>query len=405
MTRTVGLLVNPVAGLGGAAGLGGSDGADVQRRAAQRGGVRRAAERATAVLNDLRSMLSAHDDVLVVAPGVMGETIAAATGLDATVLDVSLSAPTSAADTTRCAAAFAAAGVDLLLFAGGDGTAADVARGCGERIPVLGIPSGVKMYSGCFAVNPRAAADIARHFLAGRAADAVADSASVSAPATETVEVVDLDEEALRDGLVRPRLTASLRVPVAPTVQSRKAPTAANVAEQVAAVAAAAAELLADGVPTALGPGGTTHAVAARLGLPGTLLGVDIACGGDSASDHGVGSDSANVGRLLAEGASEPELYDWATRGLLRIMVSVIGGQGFLFGRGNQQFSPRVLGAVGAANIVILAPEAKLAVLGGRPLLVDTGDADTDALLSGYRRILTGPGQWAVYPVGERTDR
>lgn len=403
MTITVGLLVNPVAGLGGAAGLAGSDGADVQRRAAERGGVSRAAERAAVVLDGLRSMLSAHDAILVVAPGVMGETIAAATGLDATVLDVPVSTPTSAADTTRCAAAFAAAGVDLLLFAGGDGTAADVARGCGERIPVLGIPSGVKMYSGCFAVNPRAAADIARHFLAGRAAAITAPA--TTAPATETVEVVDLDEEALRDGQVRPRLTASLRIPVAPAVQSRKAPTAANAAEQVASVAAAAAELLADGVPTALGPGGTTRAVADRLGVPGTLLGVDIVCGGDSASDHGVGSDSANVGRLLAEGASEAELYDWATRGPLRIMVSVIGGQGFLFGRGNQQFSPRVLGAVGAANIVILAPEAKLAALGGRPLLVDTGDADADALLSGYRRILTGPGQWAVYPVGERTDR
>ncbi len=393
MTITVGLLVNPVAGLGGAAGLAGSDGADVQRRAAQRGGVSHAAERATVALDGLRSMLSAHDAVLVVAPGVMGETIAAATGLDAAVLDVPVSTPTSAADTTRCATAFAAAGVDLMLFAGGDGTAADVARGCGERIPVLGIPSGVKMYSGCFAVNPRAAADIARHFLAGRAA-------ASAVPTTEMVEVIDLDEDALRDGQVRPRLTASLRIPVAPTVQSRKAPTAANVAEQAAAVAAAAADLLADGVPTALGPGGTTQAVADRLGVPGTLLGVDVVRGGNCD-----GSDSAGGGRLLAEGASEPELYDWATRGPLRIMVSVIGGQGFLFGRGNQQFSPRVLGAVGAANIVILAPEAKLAALGGRPLLVDTGDADTDALLSGYRRILTGPGQWAVYRVGERTDQ
>jgi predicted polyphosphate/ATP-dependent NAD kinase len=238
----------------------------------------------------------------------------------------------------------------------------------------LGIPSGVKKNSGCFAVKTRAAADIAGRVMAG------------GVVATTGVEVVDLDEVALRFGRVAPRLTAALRVPVAPAVQSRKAPTSANVAGQVQAVAAAAAALLTDGTVTALGPGGTTHAVLDRLGLDGTLLGVDIVCGG----------------RLLASNVNEVELYEWARKAPLRVMVSVIGGQGFVFGRGNQQFSPRVIRAAGAADIVILAPESKLAALQGRPLLADTGDAALDAELAGYRRVLTGAGQWAVYPLGQR---
>lgn len=370
----IGLLVNPIAGIGGAAGMAGSDGAVVQRAAAERGGISHAAERAIEVLRSLAEQFTEHDAVLIVAPGRMGEEAASVAGIPCRAVNVATADPTSAADTVACAEAFADAEVDLLLFAGGDGTAADVARGCADRIPVLGIPSGVKMYSGCFAVNTRAAADIAGRVLAG------------GVVATTGVEVVDLDEVALRSGRVAPRLTAALRIPVAPAVQSRKAPTSANVAGQVQAVAAAAAALLTDGTVTALGPGGTTHAVLDRLGLDGTLLGVDIVCGG----------------RLLASNVNEAELYEWARKALLRVMVSVIGGQGFVFGRGNQQFSPRVIRAAGAADIVILAPESKLAALQGRPLLADTGDAALDAELAGYRRVLTGAGQWAVYPLGQR---
>jgi predicted polyphosphate/ATP-dependent NAD kinase len=366
--------VNPIAGIGGAAGMAGSDGAVVQRAAAERGGISHAAERAIEVLRSLAEQFTEHDAVLIVAPGRMGEEAASVAGIPCRAVNVATADPTSAADTVACAEAFADAEVDLLLFAGGDGTAADVARGCADRIPVLGIPSGVKMYSGCFAVNTRAAADIAGRVLAG------------GVVATTGVEVVDLDEVALRSGRVAPRLTAALRVPVAPAVQSRKAPTSANVAGQVQAVAAAAAALLTDGTVTALGPGGTTHAVLDRLGLDGTLLGVDIVCGG----------------RLLASNVNEVELYEWARKAPLRVMVSVIGGQGFVFGRGNQQFSPRVIRAAGAADIVILAPESKLAALQGRPLLADTGDAALDAELAGYRRVLTGAGQWAVYPLGQR---
>lgn len=379
---TLGLLVNPVAGIGGAAGLAGSDGRAVQQAAAGRGGVSHAADRALTVLCALAPQLIAHDAVLLVAPGVMGEGVARAAGIPCDVLDLAVGDPTSGDDTAACAAAFAEAGVDLMLFAGGDGTAADVAAGCADRIPVLGIPSGVKMYSGCFAVNPWAAAAIAERVVTGRPVG------------THLVEVVDLDEDRLRAGEaavvgsppIAPRLTAALRVPVAPAVQSRKAPTTVGAAGQVRAVAAAAAALLADGVVTALGPGGTTRAVLDYVGLPATLLGVDIVRGGD----------------LLASNVNEAELYEWAERGPLRIMVSVIGGQGFVFGRGNQQFSPRVIRAAGEANIVILAPEAKLAALGGRPLLADTGDAALDAEIAGYRRVLTGPRHWAIYQLGQR---
>ncbi len=369
----IGLIVNPIAGIGGAAGLAGSDGQGVQHDAALRGGRSHAADRAVEVLRAIRVHLESGAALLLVAPGDMGAATARAAGVPHQVLDLTVGEPTSAADTRSCAAALAETAVDLLLFAGGDGTATDVAAGCGETVTALGIPSGVKMYSGCFATDARAAACVADRVASGRAT------------ATTLAEVVDLDEAALRGGRVAPRLTAALRVPVSPVVQPRKAPSAANAAGEVAALAAAAAHLVSDGVPTALGPGGTTAAVSRALGLEPTLLGVDIVCDGE----------------IRASGVSEPELYDWAERGPLRIVVSVIGGQGFVLGRGNQQVSPRVIRACGPANIVILAAESKLIALGGRPLLVDTGDAALDEELSGYRRVLTGPRQWTICRIGQ----
>lgn len=370
---TIGFLVNPVAGLGGPAGLAGSDGVEVQRRARERGSAPRAQVRAAAALAELVR----HTEVdILAAPGGMGVDVVAEQGVAYRTVDLPVPAVTSGADTTACARSIAESGVDLLLFTGGDGTAADVAAGVDHRVPVLGVPAGVKMYSGCFAVSPRAAGGTAAHYLCG------------PARRTMPVEVVDLDEPALREGSVRPRLAASVLVPVTPAVQQRKVPTGADLRGQSEQAARAAAAMVAGGPVTAVGPGGTMALLLAQLGLPASLLGVDVI-------------DSA---RLIAADVSEPQLFEIVTAGPAQIVVTVIGGQGFLFGRGNQQFSPRVIRAVGADRVLVVAPELKLAALAGRPLLVDTGDPDTDRLLSGYRRIVTGPGTWAAYPVRSATD-
>jgi len=279
-------------------------------------------------------------------------------------------AESTAADTRAAAIALADAGVDLLLFAGGDGTAVDVLAAVGDRLPVIGIPAGVKMHSAVFGVTPRSAGELAAAFVAGRVRG--------DAPG----EVMDVEESDLRAGLISPRLHGFLRVPIAPgLVQGGKARSAPAEAAAQAAVAAHAAELL-DGVTALIGPGTTTQAVMAALGLPKSLLGVDVVQGG----------------RLLAADADEEALLGLAGPDAI-VIVTPVGGQGFVLGRGNQQISPAVLWAIGVDRLLIVATEAKLAALAGRPLLVDTGDPELDAALAGYRRIVTGYRQETVYRV------
>ncbi|MDQ0895262.1 ATP-NAD kinase family protein [Agromyces ramosus] len=365
----LGLIVNPVAGIGGPAGLAGSDGAAVQARAGARGAASRAAERALIALG---VVASAHPGtrVLTVA-GAMGADVARAAGLEPVVV-AQPGEPTDAADTTDAARALADAGASLVLFVGGDGTARDVAAGLGSDAAALGIPAGVKMYSPVFAVSPRAAGGVAAAWLA-----------EGGLPVHEQ-EVLDVDEEALRHARVEPRLFGTLAVPFRPgRTQARKAATPADEHAAVRAAARGAASAIRPGVRYLLGPGGTMTELARRLGVPKTPLGVDVVLDG----------------RRVIAGASEAELLSEIARGPARAVVTVIGGQGFLLGRGNQQLSARVLRALGDDPLLVVAPEQKLIDLGGRPLLVDTGDPRVDAGLAGFIRVITGPSTTSIYPV------
>lgn len=365
----LGLIVNPVAGIGGPAGLAGSDGAAVQARAGARGAASRAAERALIALG---VVASAHPGtrVLTVA-GAMGAEVARAAGLEPVVV-AQPREPTDAADTTAAARALADAGASLVLFVGGDGTARDVAAGLGADAAALGIPAGVKMYSPVFAVSPRAAGGVAAAWLA-----------EGGLPVHEQ-EVLDVDEEALRHARVEPRLFGTLDVPFRPgRTQARKAATPAGEHAAVHAAARGAASALRPGVRYLLGPGGTMTELARRLGVPKTPLGIDVVLDG----------------RRVIAGASEAELLAEIARGPARAVVTVIGGQGFLLGRGNQQLSARVLRALGDDPLLVVAPEQKLIDLGGRPLLVDTGDPEVDAGLAGFIRVITGPSTTSIYPV------
>lgn len=370
--RRIGVLVNPIAGIGGRAGLGGSDGEDVQRTAATRGGVSFGADRMAETVRLLRASATAELE-FIAAPGAMGAQVLGRSGFDGAGPVSRPLGSTTAADTVRYARELAAAGVDLILFAGGDGTAAAVARGLtGTEVPALGVPSGVKMYSGCFAITPAAAAKTAADFVAGERC----------ARRSIVTEIVDLDEELLRRGVVAPRLVGALRVPVGRLVQHAKVPSTGDLAVQTATAAAGAAWLLDTGDPVAVGPGGTTAALLANRGLEGSPLGVDLVGAG-----------------TVRKGLSEPELFSAAQRNRLRLVLTVVGGQGFVLGRGNQQLSPRVLRCIRPADLHIVAPAAKLAALGGRSLLVDTGDPSLDTALSGYHRIITGPSDSTMYPI------
>lgn len=392
-----GLVVNPVAGLGGRVGLKGSDGAAVQARARELGATPRAGERAALTLAELRSRLGDGFDLLTAA-GPMGASPARAAGLNPIVVYNPGTTATTAADTaaadqakaagldrlvayepgttttaadTVAAARELAAQVDVLLFAGGDGTARDVLDAVGSSVPVLGIPTGVKMHSAVFGVSPRAAAEVAALMAAGgvRIADA---------------EVLDLDEEAVREGRVSARLYGYLRVPDVPVrIQQRKMGSSAPTPDSVTGIAAELAFRLDPAELLVLGPGGTTRAIAATLGVDVPVMGVNVLRGT----------------RAEATDVTSRQLEDLVGSRPAWIVVTPIGGQGFLLGRGNQQISPAALRAAGRDRLLVVATEAKLAALGGRPLLVDTGDERLDQELAGYLPVLTGHGRTAMYPI------
>jgi predicted polyphosphate/ATP-dependent NAD kinase len=348
-------------------GLKGSDGLHVQRKALALGAVPHAQDRALEALARLRSV----DGLEVVTwAGTMGENAARIAGFAPTVAGAAALEDSTADDTRAAAAEMGELGVDLLLFAGGDGTARDICEALGgvsgEGPPVLGVPAGVKIHSAVYATNPLNAGDLAALFLSGRVS------------ALRSAEVMDIDEEAVREGRVSARLYGYLRVPLRTSlVQSVKSASGPGEAAAMDAIAAAVTESMQPGTLYLVGPGTTTRAIAARLGLEKTLVGVDALANGELlASD-------LNEGQILA-------MIDAREPGEVKIIVTPVGGQGCIFGRGNQQLSPDVLARVGRDNIIVVSTQEKLNALSSSPLWVDTGDRDVDAMLAGHMRVITG---------------
>jgi predicted polyphosphate/ATP-dependent NAD kinase len=365
----LGVVVNPVAGIGGAVGLKGSDGTWIQQEARRRGAADRSADGARRALSVLAAQAPSCHVVTVAGP--MGQEVVPP-GVSVTVLGAAPRRVTTADDTRRACAQVIAHGIDLLLFAGGDGTARDVLDVVGERCPVLGVPTGVKMYSAVFGTSPVTAARTAAACL-------------VSGARYTAAEVLDLDEEGVRAGRVQPRLYGALNVPVLPGVQRRKVGSSAAETADADAIAAAAVREMVDVEVAVLGPGTTVGAVAERLGVVGTLTGVDAV-------------DLA-TGRTLVADAGERELLAAVGGRRCLVLLSPLGGQGFLLGRGDQQVGAALFREIGTHTVTVLATRTKLAALGGAPLWVDTGDPEVDRALSGMCRVLTGPGEYMMQPI------
>jgi predicted polyphosphate/ATP-dependent NAD kinase len=371
--KRLGLIVNPVAGLGGRVGLKGTDGPEVLARARGLGAVPEAPRRAEIALAELAPMAAELE--VMAWPGDMGEKEAKAAGLTPRVIGTLRSGDTAADDTVRAGRALAERGVDLLLFAGGDGTARDVLDAVGpDGPPVLGVPAGVKIHSAVFAVDPRSAGRLAARYLVGEI-DRLKES-----------EVMDIDEEAFRLGRLSAKLYGFLKAPAENLLmQGLKAGGFTTEGETLAGMAAEVVDLMVHPDELFLiGPGTTTRAIMDRLGLDHTLLGVDAVL------DRRLVETDLAEGRILELTAGRPA----------KIVVTVIGGQGHLFGRGNHQLSPAVIRRVGVDNVVVTATQEKLASLGGRPLVVDTGDPDLDRELSGYAKVICGRGDYVMYPLG-----
>jgi predicted polyphosphate/ATP-dependent NAD kinase len=368
--KRIGLIVNPVAGLGGRVGLKGSDGSEIQRIALERGAVPESPERALRALEMLRLVRERLQ--LLTYPLEMGGDVAASAGLEATVLGSITRGRTTAQDTIRAARHMVEEGADVLLFAGGDGTARDIHDAVGQRVLALGVPSGVKIHSAVFATSPRAAGELAALYVQG------------AVSSFREAEVMDIDEEAFRRGVISARLYGYLKVPFRrELVQGAKARSNPSEEASQRSIAAHIADEMDEDCLYILGPGTTTRAIADRLGLKKTLLGVDVVQGRE----------------IVGRDVGEAELLPLVQSARARIVVTPIGGQGHIFGRGNQQISPEVISAVGRDNIVVVATPGKIGSLGGQPLHVDTGDRAVDEDLSGYTRVVTGYGQEAVYRV------
>jgi len=362
--KRLGLIVNPIAGMGGRCGLKGTDGAEILARACALGAVPEAPDRARTALQQLAA-LDEGIEVLTVS-GDMGEAEALANGLRPTVLFTTNGETTTSEDTRRAAKEMAAAGVDLILFAGGDGTARDVYAAVGSDVVVLGVPAGCKIHSGVYGTNPRNAGELAALYLQDRVAR------------VKQAEVMDIDEDAFREGRVTAELYGYLTVPQDEArVQGGKAGRAQSDEHALDAISYYFIDNIRPDCLYILGTGSTVFGLKQRLGIQGTLLGVDVTRGRELVADD---VTEAQLLDLLGPKGSVPA----------KIVVTVIGGQGYIFGRGNQQLSPRVIERVGRENIVVIATKQKLAALGGRPLLVDTGSEETNALLSGYLRVVTG---------------
>jgi predicted polyphosphate/ATP-dependent NAD kinase len=359
----IGFVVNPIAGMGGKVGLKGTDG--VLEEARKRGAEPLAGKRAIECLDIIKAGKDRFEFITV--SGAMGADLL---GDFKYTVCYKCQKETSSEDTKAACAKFVESQVNLILFCGGDGTARDVYSTVYDNVPVLGIPAGVKMHSSVFGVSPQAAGELVLDMLRGEVG--MQDS-----------EVMDVDEDAYRNNELKTRLYGYMQTPFRPElIQAAKMifeSTDDN--ESKFSISVFASEFMADGSTYILGAGSTTKAIADRLKVEKTLLGVDVIKGDN----------------LLLKDADEKGLLSMLdTESKVKIIVSPIGAQGFVFGRGTQQISPQVIRKVGSKNIIYVATPSKL---NSTPhLLVDTGDKELDKELSGYRSVVIG------YRLSQRKD-
>lgn len=354
--------------MGGRVGLKGTDGLAAEAKLL---GATPAAGRKTC--EGLRQLQGIREEVqLLVASGSMGETQAIRKGFVPRVVSTPQDQATSGEDTRKAAEEMLGEGVEMILFAGGDGTARDIFQAVGEKVPVIGIPAGVKIHSPVFAQTPKRAGELALLFLTGRLHQ------------FDLAEVLDIDEKAYRGGQVKTQLYGYLNVPVERSrMQNRKAGTPLSESASQNAISLDIIDNMEEGVLYLIGPGSTTRRIMENLGLDCSLLGVDLVM------DKQLVETDVTEKVILSETENTP----------FKLVVTPIGGQGYIFGRGNHQLSHRVLDRATKTNVIVGATQEKLIGLQGRSLLVDSGNVSTDEMLRGYIRVITGYNQLIIMPV------
>jgi len=368
--KKIGLIINPIAGMGGRVGLKGTDGQNILDKAVELGAIPQSETRTKEALSILRK--SGSDLILLTSSGKMGEKAARECGFTPEIIGSPSGQDTTSQDTKNAAKTMLEKKVDLLLFAGGDGTARDIYSAVGSELIVIGIPTGVKIHSAVFALNPKSAGELASLFVQDRTQN------------VREAEVMDIDEEEFRQGHLFAKLYGYLKIPwERKLLQRLKAGSA--VSEQVVheAIAHEVVQNMENNCCYIIGPGTTTRAVMEKLNLSNTLLGVDLVYNK----------------KLTGKDLNEAQLIKKIKGQKTKLLATPVGGQGYLFGRGNQQISHEVLRIIGKSNIQIISSKHKLNALRGRPLQIDTGDKETDEKLCGYYRIITGYNEAVIYKI------
>ncbi|MCE4606358.1 MAG: ATP-NAD kinase family protein [Desulfurococcales archaeon] len=362
----IGFLINPISGTGGLVGLKGTD--SVFMEAIKRGGIPISYRKALVFLKHFALLGCGRPEriEILVPPRYMGYNIAryALRGCDNIILrGISFPQlaefPSTREHTIHAVKEMLEAGIDTLVFVGGDGTARDVLEAMGnKRVPVLGVPAGVKVYSAVFAYTPRDAAEILNAFVNG--------SSGTRIEYREVVDWISLGDEHYKvfgylpmlilGGLVQPSKTLGCYDGLEGAVDY-------------------VIELM-QSKPDSLyltGPGRTVKYIHMRLNIPYTLLGVDAVYRGKVI---GLDLDYLRLLRLV-------DSYEDFS-----IIITPIGGQGILFGRGNHQFGRKILKRLNPENLFIIASECKMRDI--EKLRVDTGYTDIDAKFKGYKKVITG---------------
>ena len=368
--KKLGLIINPISGMGGRVGLKGTDGPQILAKAKKLGAKPQSQDRAVEALAKLVFLKDSIE--LISYPTQMGADAAFHCGFSPKVIGAETSSNTTAEDTQRAARDMLDIGVDLLLFAGGDGTARDVYCAIEDSMVVLGIPAGVKIHSAVYACNPTTAGELAALYLQDKVRT------------IREAEVMDIDEESYRKGILSARLYGYLRIPFKKRyVQRLKAGSSASEKYYQEAIAFEIVENMSDEFYYIFGPGTTTRSIMEKMNLESSLLGIDL----------------VYKKKLVGKDLNESELLNKVKGKSAKLIITPIGGQGFIFGRGNQQISPEVIEHVGKENIIIVATKQKINSLHGSPLLVDTGDKTMNQQLSDYFKVITGYREAIVYKV------
>jgi len=371
----LGLIINPVAGIGGRVALKGSDGEEIQQLAMQRGAIPLAESR---MQQALQLLIEYKSEIhIYTAANEMGENLCKSLGFQTTVVNPVNALHTSPSDTEKTVQKCLEQGIDLLLFAGGDGTARNIYHALGNiesAPPVIGVPAGCKIHSSVYALTPAHAGELLCLIIKGRALS------------LSEASVMDIDEDEFRENRVKAKLHGYLNVPAENQfMQSMKQGGISQKEIVLQDIAAYIVETMSDDRLYLIGSGTTPKAILDELQLPATLLGID------AVKNHQLVASDVNEQQIL-------QLLE--TNKQVTLVMTIIGGQGHVFGRGNQQISPEVIRQIGVENIVIISTPEKIHSLNGQPMRVDTGDEDLNKSLYGMVPVITGYDEKTLYRIG-----